>query len=343
VELTTSQPTLTPSAGGWGDENFSLAKGTSMVNRRSFAKQIAGYLPVCATAASIAIEAQAQQAPPAGRGGQAPAQGERQYPPGRGPFDGSPVGSQLPDQKWLVHDHSRPQPRKVTPGQPIPTMSAPSDAIVLFDGKDLSKWTAPTFGGRGGRGGAAPTAAPASTEPQWKITDGHAEMTRGGIVTKESFGDIQLHIEWMTPPVDDPMRVGQQRGNSGIVLMGRYELQILSGYENITYADGGAAAIYGVYPPMVNPCMPEGQWNTFDMVFEAPKFEADKLVKPAFLTLFFNGLMVHNRAQFLGATAREPIATYTPHEAELPLQLQGHVGPAWYRNIWVRRLVGYDA
>jgi hypothetical protein len=296
-----------------------------MVNRRSFAKHVVGYLQVCAVA-SITKGVQAQQAPLPGAG--------PQYPPGRGPFDGSPVGDPLPGQKWLVHDHSRPQPRKVTPGQPIPTMSAPSDAIVLFDGKDLSKWNA----ANSGRGGAAAPAA----EPQWKIVDGHAEM-RGGIVTKESFGDIQLHVEWTTPPVDDPMRVGQQRGNSGIVFMGRYEVQVLSGFNNPTYADGGAGAIYGVYPPMVNPCLPEGQWNTYDFVFEAPRFDGDKLVKPAFLTLFFNGVIVHNRAQFLGATAHEPIAIYTPHAAELPLQLQGHVGPAWFRNIWVRRLSGYDA
>ena len=300
-----------------------------MVNRRRFAKQIAGYLPVYA-AAGIAG---AQQATP---------QSPVQYPPGRGPFDGSPVGSQLPDQKWLVHDHSRRQPRKVTPGLPLPTPSAPSDAVVLFDGKDLSKWNAVSFGGRR-RGGAPPPAQqPPSTEPQWKIVDGHAEM-RGGIVTKESFGDIQLHVEWTTPPVEDPMRVGQQRGNSGIVFMGRYEVQVLSSYDNPTYADGGAGAMYGVYPPMVNPCLPEGQWNTFDFVFEAPRFEDDKLVKPAFCTLFFNGVMVHNRAQFLGSTAHEPLAAYTPHPPELPLQLQGHVGPAWYRNIWVRRILGYDA
>jgi len=317
-----------------------------MVNRRSFARQIAGFLPVYA-AAAIAEGAQPQQAPQDGRGRDSQ-QGAVQYPPGRGPFDGSPVGSQLPGQKWLVHDHSRPQPRKVTPGLPIPTPSAPSDSIVLFDGKDLSKWEAVSFGGRGGRGPqqgqqpAQPPPQPRSTEPQWKIVDGHAEM-RGGIVTKESFGDIQLHVEWTTPPLDDPMRVGQQRGNSGIVFMGRYEVQVLSGYDNITYADGGAGAMYGVYPPMVNPCLPEGQWNTFDFVFEAPKFDGEKVVKPAFLTLFFNGIMVHNRAQFLGSTAREPLAAYTPHAPELPLQLQGHIGPAWYRNIWVRRILGYDA
>jgi len=311
-----------------------------MVSRRSFGKQVVGYLPVYVTVAAIAQGAQApqgaQQGPPPGRAQQGPPpggapQGGQQYPPGRGPFDGSPVGSPLPGQKWLVHDHARPQPRKVKPGLPIPTPSAPSDAIVLFDGKDLSKWN-----GGGGRGGAAPSA------PQWQIVDGHAEM-RGGIVTKESFGDIQLHLEWTTPPVADPMNVGQRRGNSGVVFMGRYEVQLLSGYENITYADGGAAAIYGVYPPMVNPCLPEGQWNSLDFVFEAPKFDGDKVVKRASLTLFFNGVMVHNRAEFLGATAREPIASYTAHEAELPFQLQGHMGPAWYRNIWVRRILGYDA
>lgn len=309
------------------------------MNRRLFAKQVAGYLPVYAAAA--VARAREQQT---GRG----PQGAIQYPPGRGPFDGSPVGDPLPGQKWLVHDHSRPQPRKVTPGHPIPTMSAPSDAEVLFDGTDLSKWNAVSFGGRGRGGrGAQPQSPPQprppqSTEPQWKIVDGHAEM-RGGIATKESFGDIQLHIEWTTPPGEDPMRVGQQRGNSGVIFMGRYEVQVLSGYDNITYADGGAGAMYGVYPPMVNPCLPEGQWNSFDFVFEAPKFEGEKLVKPAFLTLFFNGVMVHNRAQFLGTTSHEPLAAYTPHAAELPLQLQGHAGPAWYRNIWVRRILGYDA
>jgi len=317
------------------------------MDRRSFAKQVAGYLPVYATVASFAQGGSAQQSPP-GRGGQSAPAGERQYPPGRGPFDGSPVGSQLPGQKWLVHDHSRPQPRKVTPGQPIPSMSAPSDAIVLFDGKDLSKWN--TTAGRGGRGGRSPQqgqqvqprAQQQPTEPQWSIVDGHAEM-RGGITTKERFGDIQLHLEWTTPPVDDPMRVGQQRGNSGVIFMGRYEVQVLSSYDNITYADGGAGAMYGLYPPMVNPCLPEGQWNSFDFVFEAPRFEGENLMKPAFLTLFFNGVMVHNRAQFLGVTSREPLAAYTPHEPELPLQLQGHAGPAWYRNIWVRRVLGYDA
>ena len=294
-----------------------------MVNRRSFAKQVVGYVPVFATLASSSGQAQQRGGPPVGPPGGG----------GRGQMDGSPLGDPLPGQKWRVHDRERPQPRKVTPGQPVPTPSAPSDAIVLFDGKDLSKWNAGP-----GRGGST-----AVTEPQWKIVDGHAEM-RGGIVTKESFGDIQLHVEWTVPPVNDATRVGQFRGNSGIVFMGgRYEVQVLSSYDNPTYPDGGAGGIYGVYPPMVNPCLPEGQWNSFDFVFEAPKFDGEKLAKPAFITLFFNGVMVHNKAQLLGTTSHEPIAVYTPHAPELPLSLQGHVGPAWYRNIWVRRLLGYDA
>jgi hypothetical protein len=298
-----------------------------ILDRRSFIHQIAVSVPAVTALTSLANGAESSQA----TSSQVPVRGMGM---GRGGnvdphFAGSPVGSQLPNQKWLVHDHNRPQPRKVTPGQPIPVTSAPSDAIVLFDGKDLSQWTG------GGRGGVA-------SEPRGNIVDGHLEMA-GGLTSRESFGDIQLHIEWQIPPVNDPNRVGQQRGNSGITFMGQYEVQVLSSYDNVTYADGGAGAIYGVYPPMVNPSVPEGHWNTFDFVFEAPEFEGETVVKPAFITLFWNGVMVHNRAELLGATAREPLASYRPHAAELPLTLQGHAGPTWYRNIWVRRLKGYDA
>jgi hypothetical protein len=273
------------------------------------------------TLAATAIRGQTQQAPkPA-----AP-------PAGRGQMDGSPVGDPLPGQKWRAHDRNRPQPRQVVPGQPIPTPAAPSDGIVLFDGKDLSQWTG------GGRGGAV-------SEPRWKVENGYVELVPGGgsLVTKESFGDVQLHLEWTTPPGADASRVGQARGNSGVIFMGRYEIQVLSSYNNPTYPDGGAAGIYGLYPPMVNPCLPEGLWNTYDIVFEAPVFEGDKVVKRAYITMFFNGLLVHNRAELLGSTATLPIATYTPHAPELPLTLQGHAGPARFRNIWIRRLKGYDA
>jgi hypothetical protein len=292
-----------------------------MINRRSFARQLAASIPVVTTVAPMARAAQAQQkgAPPV------------TPPPGRGQMDGSPLGDPLPGQKWRVHDRTRPQPRKVIPGQPIPTPSAPSDAIVLFDGKDLSKWNG------GGRGGAV-------TEPRWKVENGYMELVpgAGSLVTKDSFGDVQLHVEWMTPTGADASHVGQNRGNSGVILMGRYEVQVLSSYDNPTYPDGAAGAIYGLYPPMVNPCLPEGQWNTYDIVLEAPKFEGEKLAKPAFLTIFFNGLLVQHRVELLGTTSHEPIAVYTPHPPELPLTLQGHAGPARFRNIWIRRLLGYD-
>ena len=288
-----------------------------MINRRFFAQKLAAWVPALTGLVSIAESQDVK--PPA-----AP-------PPGRGPMDGSPVGDPLPGQKWRVHDRSRPQPRKVTPGLPISTPSAPSDAIVLFDGKDLSKW-----GGRA-RGGAM-------TEPGWKVEGGYVQLVpgAGSLVTKDSFGDVQLHLEWTTPVGEDASRVGQFRGNSGIILMGRYEVQVLSSYNNPTYADGGAGAIYGLYPPMVNPCLPEGEWNAYDIVFEAPRFEGEKLIKPAYVTLFFNGVLAHNRAELLGSTLHEPLAAYTPHAPELPLMLQGHAGPARFRNIWIRRLRGYD-
>jgi hypothetical protein len=287
-----------------------------MINRRSFAQRIAASLLVSGAAAS---QAQQTAAPPT-------------PPPGKGQMDGSPLGDPLPGQKWRVHDRSRTQPRKVTPGLPVATPAAPSDAIVLFDGKDLSQWNG---GGRGGVTG----------EPKWKVENGYVELVpgAGGLITKESFGDVQLHVEWTTPPGADASRVGQNRGNSGIILMGKYEIQVLSSYDNPTYPDGSAGSIYGLYPPMVNPCLPEGEWNSYDVVFEAPKFEQGKLLKPAYVTLIFNGLIVHNRVELLGVTSREPIAAYTPHAAELPLSLQGHSGPARFRNIWIRRLRGYDA
>jgi Domain of Unknown Function (DUF1080) len=245
---------------------------------------------------------------------------------------GSPLGDPLPGQKWRVHDRTRPQPRKVAPGLPIPTPSAPADAVVLFDGRDLSKWNSRSRAGE-------------ISEPKWKVENGYMELVprAGGLITKDSFGDIQLHLEWTTPEGTDPSRVGQSRGNSGVILMGRYEVQVLSSYNNPTYPDGSAGAIYGLYPPLVNPCLPEGQWNTYDIFFEAPSFEGDKLTKPAYVTLIFNGLLVHHRVQLLGTTSHEPIAVYTPHPPELPLTLQGHAGPARFRNIWIRRLSGYDA
>jgi hypothetical protein len=294
-----------------------------MHDRRTFAKRLFASVPIATGLAWWAQRASGQQPSPGG-----PAR----PPAGKGQMDGSPLGDPLPGQKWRVHDRTRPQPRKVTPGLPMAIELPPSDAIVLFDGKNLSQWNG------SGRGGAI-------GEPRWKVENGYVEMVpgTGGLVTKDKFGDIQLHIEWVTPTGADPSRVGQQRGNSGIVLMGRYEIQVLSSFDNPTYPDGAAGSIYGMYPPMVNPCRPEGEWNSYDIIFESPHFEGEKLVKPACVTLFFNSVLVHHRVELLGSTAVEPIAKYQPHPPEEPFSLQAHAGPVRYRNIWVRRLLGYDA
>ncbi len=232
---------------------------------------------------------------------------------------------QIPDQKWKVHDMERPRPPKVTPGLPLLNGAPPSDAIVLFDGKDLSHWITR------GRGGV-------EQEPRWKVENGYIEIVprTGRLVTKEKFGDCQLHVEWMIPK--EATGKGQGRGNSGIELMTRYEIQVLESYENLTYADGGAGAIYGVWPPMVNPARPQGEWNVYDIFFEAPRFDGDKLVKPAYVTLLFNGVLAQNHRAYLGTTVWRQVGRYRPHGAEEPLSLQDHNQPVRFRNIWIRRL-----
>jgi 3-keto-disaccharide hydrolase len=286
-----------------------------MQTRRMFGKNV-----VAVGLATIPAIAQQAGTPQPGRGGRAFETPEE--------YEKHPEGAPIPGQKWKVHDLTRPLAPKVTPGLPILSPAPPSDAIVLFDGKDLSQWVA------GGRGGAA-------GPPKWKIENGYAEMA-GGIATKEKFGDCQLHVEWTTLPPADPARHGQGRGNSGVVLMGRYEVQVLSGFNNPTYSDGAAGAIYGLYPPLVNPTRPEGEWNSYDIFFEAPRFEGERVVKPAYLTLIFNGILVHHRVELLGSTSTLPLAKYRPHAPEESLVLQGHTGPARFRNIWIRRLKGYD-
>ena len=256
----------------------------------------------------------------------------QQQSPNADPYPGSPVGDPLPGQKWLVHDRNRPQVRKVEPGLPIPELRPPSDAIALFDGTDLSHW------GTIDRSGEI-------TEPKWKIENGYVELVprAGSLITKQAFGDCQLHLEWMTPPGTDAARKGQMRGNSGVVMMKRYEIQILSSFDNPTYADGSAGALYGLYPPLVNPCRPEGEWNSYDIVFKAPRFVGQSLARAASVTLFFNNVIVHDRVELLGTTSVEPIAKYQPHSMEEPFMLQGHAGPVRYRNIWIRRLREYDS
>ncbi len=243
----------------------------------------------------------------------------------------------LPGSKWRVHDISRPHPKVITPGtfstQAQPGR-APSDAIDLFDGKNLSKWQKQSGPNDGGK----------VTEAGWKVENGYMEVVAGtgSIMTREKFGDIQLHVEWAAPK--QIMEKSQGRGNSGVIFMGRYEIQVLDSYNNITYADGQAGAIYGQYPPLVNPALPPGEWQTYDIVFEAPRFEGDKVVKPAYFTVFFNGVLVQNHMASLGGTRHRQVATYAPHAPEGPLVLQNHEGnPVRYRNIWLRRLTPSDA
>jgi hypothetical protein len=230
---------------------------------------------------------------------------------------------QLPGQKWKVHDMTRPRPVKVTPA-PYVNEAPPADAIVLFDGKDLSQWTAQ------GRGGV-------QQEPKWKVENGYLEIVprTGKLVTKEKFGDCQLHVEWQIPTTSQGN--GQGIGNSGVELMTRYEIQVLESNSHETYADGQAGAIYGVWPPLVNPARPMGEWNVYDIFFEAPKFDGDKLLKPAYITVVFNGVVVQNHKDFIGTTIWRRLGTYTAHPSEQPLSLQDHSQPVRYRNIWIRK------
>jgi hypothetical protein len=177
-----------------------------------------------------------------------------------------------------------------------------------------------------------------ATAPRWKVEQGYAEIVdgTGSINTKEKFGDVQLHVEWASPAVISGK--SQDRGNSGILLMGRYEIQVLDSYDNPTYADGQAASIYGQYPPLVNASRKPGEWQTYDIVFEAPRFDGQKLVKPAFATVFQNGVLVQNHAQLIGDTPHAKVGTYKPHDPEESLQLQDHHCAVRYRNIWIRRL-----
>jgi hypothetical protein len=193
--------------------------------------------------------------------------------------------------------------------------AAPSDAIVLFNGKDLSLWT---------------------DGDKWDVQDGCAVSNRTDISTKQAFGDCQLHLEWATP--EEIRGKGQGRGNSGIKLMGLYEVQILDSYNNSTYPDGQAGAIYKQQPPLVNASRKPGDWQTFDVIFTAPKFEEDRLVKPAYVTVLHNGVLVQNHFEIQGTTSYFEAPAYKAHPAKLPLMLQYHNNKVRFRNIWIREL-----
>jgi len=206
-----------------------------------------------------------------------------------------------------------PKPEVVDPGD---AQTPPSDAVVLFDGSDLSAW-------KGGE--------------NWVIKDGYAIPEKNGITSKQAFGDVQVHLEWAAP--EEVKGTGQGRGNSGIYLMGKYEVQILDSYENDTYFDGQAGSIYKQWPPLVNACRKPGEWQTYDILFTAPRFDDQKkLARPGFVTVLHNGVVVQNHAELLGGTFYDQPPHYEPHPEKLPMQIQFHGNPVRFRNIWVREL-----
>lgn len=231
-----------------------------------------------------------------------------------------------PNGKWHVHDSDRPMAKVVTPGETFSQGApAPSDAIVLFDGKDLSKWS-------GSKGAAT-----------WKVENGYMEAIKGAgdIRTKDEFGDCQLHLEFATPSM--PNAHSQDRGNSGVFLMGRYEIQVLDCFENQTYADGQTGAIYSQSPPLANACKKPGEWQSYDIIWEGPRWDADgKLTKPAYVTVIHNGVVLHNHKELLGDTPHRAVGKYHKHPPTGPIQLQDHGNPMRFRNIWVRPLGDYD-
>lgn len=224
--------------------------------------------------------------------------------------------------KWEVHDMNRPQPPVVTPAPLDDPFAAPSDAVVLFDGKNLDAW-------QSGNGEAA----------KWKVEDGYFEVVpkTGTLSTKERFGDCQLHIEFATP--SQVSGESQGRGNSGVFLMGRYEVQVLDCYDNPTYADGTTGALYGQHPPLANACRKPGEWSRYDIIFRAPRFNDDgSVAEPGYVTVLLNGIVVQNHAELLGSSTHKRRAQYQKHDPTGPIQLQDHGNPMRFRNVWVRPL-----
>jgi hypothetical protein len=226
---------------------------------------------------------------------------------------------------WKIHDPNRPLPAVIDAGtasSPDAPGHPPSDAVVLFDGKDLSGWV-----GSDGK--------PA----RWKVAAAYMEVLpkSGNISTRQAFGDCQLHVEFAEPlPASGE---SQERGNSGVFLMGQYEIQVLDSYENKTYADGQASAVYGQYPPLVNASRPPGEWQAYDIIFHGPRFAKNgKLLHPARVTVLHNGVLVQDNVELTGPTAHGSRPPYTVQPKKLPLALQDHGNLVRYRNIWIREL-----
>ncbi|MDR2983027.1 MAG: DUF1080 domain-containing protein [Puniceicoccales bacterium] len=232
----------------------------------------------------------------------------------------------VPGTKWHVHDPDRPQPVKVTaPG--CLTTQPPSDAEILFNGTSTDAWQ------------PSPNKPTEKYKPRmWPIKDGIWVDSYNSIETKKGYGDCQLHIEWRVPISRSAS--GQRGANSGVMFMGgRYEIQVLESHSNITYADGTAGAIYGQFPPMVNPALPKGEWQSYDIAFVAPRFDKDgKLISPAKFTVLFNGVLVQNAQELLGPTTWKNVPPWKAHPERLPLILQFHGDPIEFRNIWIRDL-----
>jgi 3-keto-disaccharide hydrolase len=227
--------------------------------------------------------------------------------------------------QWKIHDMDRPVPVAIDPGTASTNEAPgkpPSDAVVLFDGTSLDKWES-------AKGGPA----------KWKVGNGYFEVVKGTgeIQTKQGFGDCQLHVEWAAP--SPPQGEGQDRGNSGVFLMGLYEIQVLDSYQSRTYADGQAAAVYGQSPPLVNASRAPGRWQTYNIIFHAPRFGADGAVtRPARVTVLHNGVLVQDNFELSGPTAHQQRPPYKAHPDKLPIHLQDHGHPVRYRNIWIREL-----
>ena len=211
---------------------------------------------------------------------------------------------------------AEPEPPIVTPG--AQNHLPPSDAIVLFDGKDFSKW-------QGMKG----------EDPKWELKDGAMVVTKSGSIrTKEEFGDVQLHIEWASP--EKVEGEGQGRGNSGVYLMGRYEIQVLDSYQSKTYPNGQAASFYGHNAPLVNVSRKPGEWQAYDIIFHRPKKSADGTVVPGSFTVLHNGVLVHDHIPIKGGATTA--AAFQNLAEKGPLVLQDHSNPVRFRNIWIRPL-----
>jgi hypothetical protein len=221
------------------------------------------------------------------------------------------IGGQAPAQRYLS-GILWPEPAVVTPGE---GSAPPSDAIILFDGKDFEAWD-------GAKG--------------WKIDSDGGFTVKGGLQTKRSFGDCQLHLEFASPK--EVRGSGQGRGNNGVGFMGaRYEIQVLDSFNNKTYPEGQCAAVYNQRPPMVNASRRPGEWQTYDIVFIAPRFDKDgKVLRPAYVTVLHNGVLVQNHTEVVGETAYDHPNVYTKHAEKLPLVLMYHGNPVRFRNIWLR-------